>query len=186
MNAIQQSLTQLSTIEKEVQRFLQESGPERLDQCTQDIANLESLAITAKRSLQDLSAQLDRMTKQHSEVQVVQRTIDDNLKYRRMLVEKTALDTRCAELHDQIKAFDTASIESQYNKLKARHADLVGERAGLVGELKQLQEQAKRLDHELATDYKDIESVYRNQLILVKTETMASDDLGKYGNALDQ
>jgi len=38
---------------------------------------------------------------------------------------------------------------------------------------------------ELATDYKDVENLYRKQLIMVKTERMAHEDLEKYGKALD-
>ena len=126
------------------------------------------------------------MNKQRSEVQVLQRTIDDNLKYRKLGQDLTALGRKCISLKSQIEAFDSRSIEAQYNLLKKNHADLVGERAGLVGELKQLQEQSKRLDMELSTDYKDIEGSFKNQLVLVKTESMAVDDLEKYSGALDK
>lgn len=48
-----------------------------------------------------------------------------------------------------------------------------------------MQEQARRLERELRTDYKDIEEEYRKQLIELKTEEMANHDLEKYAKALD-
>lgn len=167
-------------------RFIEEGGPDRLEANAKEIKRLEELSATVKQTLLDLAQKIDNMTKQRSEVQVIQRTIDDNLKYRQMIKDSDALETKCSDLKKKISDFDTASIEAQYNKLKQSHANLVGERAGLVGELKQLQEQAKRLDLELSTDYLDIESEYKKQLILVKTEKMASDDLEKYSKALDR
>jgi DNA repair protein RAD50 len=38
---------------------------------------------------------------------------------------------------------------------------------------------------ELATEYKDVENLYKRQFVMVKTERMAHEDLDKYGKALD-
>jgi DNA repair protein RAD50 len=42
------------------------------------------------------------------------------------------------------------------------------------------------LERDLKTDYKDIEEVYRRQLIKVQTGKLANQDLEKYAVALDK
>lgn len=58
-------------------------------------------------------------------------------------------------------------------------------RAELVGELKQIQEQIKRLELELKTDYKDAEILYKKVKIQQSTDAMAVSDLNKYAKALE-
>lgn len=50
----------------------------------------------------------------------------------------------------------------------------------------QMTEERKRMDKTLKADYKDIEKVFREQLIKTKTSEVANTDLEKYGKALDK
>ncbi|KAJ1729358.1 DNA repair protein rad50, partial [Coemansia biformis] len=76
-------------------------------------------------------------------------------------------------------------LQQRRSVLNAKLSQLTGERAGLQGEVKQLEDQARRLNHELSTDYKDIDKRYVRQLVQCKTEELASADLETYGKALD-
>ncbi|KAJ2795011.1 DNA repair protein rad50, partial [Coemansia helicoidea] len=78
-----------------------------------------------------------------------------------------------------------ARLQQRRDVLHGRLSQLTGERAGLQGEVKQLEDQARRLGHELATEYKEIDTRYVRQLVQCKTEELASADLETYGKALD-
>ncbi|KAJ2690345.1 DNA repair protein rad50, partial [Coemansia spiralis] len=78
-----------------------------------------------------------------------------------------------------------ARLQQRRDVLHGRLSRLTGESAGLEGEVKQLEDQARRLSHELSTDYKDIDKRYVRQLVQCKTEELASTDLETYGKALD-
>jgi DNA repair protein RAD50 len=49
----------------------------------------------------------------------------------------------------------------------------------------QMTEERKRLEKTLAADYKNIDKLYRDQLIKTKTSEVANNDLEKYAKALD-
>ncbi|KAJ2415414.1 DNA repair protein rad50 [Coemansia sp. RSA 2530] len=76
-------------------------------------------------------------------------------------------------------------LQRRRDVLHAQLSRLTSERAGLQGETKQLEDQARRLAHELSTDYQDIEQLFVKQLVLCKTEELANEDLETYGKALD-
>ncbi|KAJ1947801.1 DNA repair protein rad50 [Kickxella alabastrina] len=78
-----------------------------------------------------------------------------------------------------------ARLQRRREELNARLAQLTSERAGLQGEVKQLEDQARRLQAELATDFQSIDQRYVHQLVQCKTEELAHSDLETYGKALD-
>ncbi|KAJ2017054.1 DNA repair protein rad50 [Coemansia sp. S680] len=78
-----------------------------------------------------------------------------------------------------------AQLQRRRDVLHAQLSRLTSERAGLQGEIKQLEDQARRLAHELTTDYRDIDQLFVKQLVLCKTEELANADLETYGKALD-
>jgi chromosome segregation ATPase len=129
LNDLQRSLNQTSGLMSDIQSFIDQDGAKRLEDCIQEISNLGSEIKAAKLSLEEIASKIDKMNKQRSEIQVLQRTIDDNLKYRKMIAERESLDSKLNALNLLISEFDTESIEMQYNKLKQVHAKLVGERA---------------------------------------------------------
>ncbi|KAJ2506184.1 DNA repair protein rad50 [Coemansia sp. RSA 2052] len=78
-----------------------------------------------------------------------------------------------------------AQLQRRRQVLNEQLSRLTGERAGLQGEVKQLEDQARRLAHELSTDYRDIDQLFVKQLVECKTEELAHADLETYGKALD-
>ncbi|KAJ2493158.1 DNA repair protein rad50 [Coemansia sp. RSA 2050] len=76
-------------------------------------------------------------------------------------------------------------LQRRRDVLHGQLSRLASERAGLQGETKQLEDQARRLAHELSTDYRDVEQLFVKQLVLCKTEELANEDLETYGKALD-
>ena len=55
-----------------------------------------------------------------------------------------------------------------------------------MGELKSKDQELERLLKDFATDYADAKDKYKETLAKVHTTTSATNDLGKYGAALDK
>ena len=55
-----------------------------------------------------------------------------------------------------------------------------------MGELKSKDQELERLLKDYATDYADAKDKYKETLAKVHTTTSATNDLGKYGAALDK
>ena len=184
-SGLQTSLSRIFAIEIEVQRFIAERKEHNLDQIQSELKTLQQELNFQETELCSLTNQLDMMFKKRSEILVVQRRMDDNLKVRRMGRESDRICVQIVEIETELSQFDQNSIKTQHNALKTRHQDLVGERAELMGGLKQIQEQMKRLDMELKVDYKDVDRLYKKARIEQSTDKMAVADLEKYAKALD-
>lgn len=59
------------------------------------------------------------------------------------------------------------------------------QRGSIKGELGQLRDQIRRYENELSTDYKDIDGIYAELYISVKTTELASNDLQTYSKVLE-
>jgi len=128
------------------------------------------------------------MQKMLANRQVTKRTIADNIKYRKSLLEIDQLSERIKQKNVDMQAipgydsFETDQVENE--KL---WRDLKTERDSLSGQIRVYQEQIKNNEKELTRElYRNIDDDYRKMMIKVKTTEMADADLSKYYNALDK
>ena len=185
LNILQSSMNQINTSQREIQRYIDDNGAEKLKQCNSSIKSLESRLDTTRRNLTAANREIQSNSQKLSEVLVVQRRIDDNLKLRQFKKELLAAENNTNDLVTEINTYDSVSIAETYRKNQKHFESLLGERAGLVGELKQLEEQIKRLKHELTSDYKDIDQQYVDHNLELRTKTLSNSDLDVYSKALD-
>lgn len=80
-----------------------------------------------------MTHKLDKLFKKKSEVQVIQRRLDDNLKVRKYRRELKEVEQKMKDLRSEIKTFNRGSIEAQDEELKNRHMDFVRE---VINEIK--------------------------------------------------
>jgi chromosome segregation ATPase len=165
---------------------MEHNGASKLNECMQDIDSFEKSIKNHKIALQDITNSIDRMQKQRSEIQVIQRSIDDNLRFRQLKREKKDLEDKAKQLEKKISDFDSESIEIQYRKLEKKFNKLSEERVTLQTMQAERQVQYKNVKADLKANFENIETLYADQLILVKTETMALKDLETYSMALDK
>lgn len=121
------SLNQISSINREVSRYIEERRDSMLDSCQAQIARLERQSELLGSQLKELNDQLDQLSKQHSEIQVIQRNVDDNLKLRKYSRDIKRIDTDVTRLQSQLASIDRDTIMRRYAELKQRHESLVGE-----------------------------------------------------------
>ncbi|KAJ3051631.1 DNA repair protein rad50 [Rhizophlyctis rosea] len=180
-----QSMTQFESFDKEIERYIRENKEEQYRRCNDAIDNYDRQIKQRKNEIESISKQIENVKTQITDADNIKRQIYDNLKYRKLKREGEQLEDRIATVRVEVGRYDLGSLQTQHQRVKKKHEDLVSERAGLIGELKQMQQQCKSLERDLRTDYKDVDEQYRDHLIALKTEEMANLDLEKYAKALD-
>ncbi|KAJ3042473.1 DNA repair protein rad50 [Rhizophlyctis rosea] len=180
-----ESLVQLESIEKEIDRYIREKKEEQYRKCESTIESLEGRIAAHKQEIENLAKKVDEFKEQISNTEGIKRQINDNLRYRKLKRRSEELSATIDLLRDDVRRFNAGNLTRELERAKGKQGKLMEERAGLVGELKQMQQQAKTMDRELRTDYKDIEEKYRDYHNMLKTDELANGDMEKYVKALD-
>ncbi|KAI9197472.1 uncharacterized protein BJ171DRAFT_477830 [Polychytrium aggregatum] len=174
---LRDAVNQIQAIERDIQRYVNSRGDERLQRCIKEVRAVETQKRNIETQIAGLSNEIESVLKVNSQIQVLQRGIDDNLRYRQMerKIEQISrsLDTAKAELQRQ----QGAEFAADYARVKKKHDQLISERATLLGELKQLEEQERHLLEQLDSDYKNIDEEFHEGTIKLKTEELAYYDL---------
>jgi DNA repair protein RAD50 len=177
INSLEQSVQQINSHQRDIQRFVDSGGEQRLRECKKRLSELDSMVSVKSKEEKSISDEIFDTRKQLSEVKVIERRIHDNLKLRGMQHELDELNVKLTSLKKDLSVFDKKSMTDRYNELTVKHDQLIREvnclvnwwqRAGLVGEVKQMEDQEVSLADELDTDYKDIDQIYKEQLLLVQ------------------
>ncbi|KAF9915485.1 DNA repair protein rad50 [Lobosporangium transversale] len=159
------TMTQLSKLEAATDNYLEE------------IQQQNDQLHAVEKQMQELQGQL-------ADVKNIQRSVDDNLRYRRYRAKVKELEEKIAEVDRKKDREAQATYSRQLHRLSQRQSDLTSERAGLIGELRQLQDQKKSYEAELSGEYRDVVQKYHDSLISYKTTELALQDLEKYAKAL--
>ncbi|KAG0182787.1 DNA repair protein rad50 [Apophysomyces sp. BC1034] len=114
-----------------------------------------------------------------------EREINDQIRYRTMQRQLKTYEQDLTKLRAQRSQLDSASCESKLQQLRATHSELIYSHGGLHNEFEQMQEQIERYQHELDTDYRDIEQRHYRQRIKVMLNDLSITDLDKYSKALE-
>lgn len=184
VSKLAQSQSQLNAYDQEIQRYRDQRVEENLKDADAQFKQKEEAVTKLASDIQELVQEANSHDKRASEQAVERRNIEDNIRLRRLKKELDDSKVELRKLREERAELDKASVSLQFERLKAKQEKLVGERSGILGELKQLEEQQKQVNKDMASD-KNIEKVYVDHLITLKTKEMAHIDLEKYAKALD-
>ncbi|KAJ3414569.1 DNA repair protein rad50 [Chytridiales sp. JEL 0842] len=177
--------SQVQRLQKEVERYVSSGGEKTLANSSKELADIRSKMKNVQDAKAEIQEKIGQIRKSESEVIVVQRTISDNMKYREMQRNLNEINSQIDRMLNKYQRVDTTSVKSQRQMHMIRYEKLSEELATLAGELKQLEEQAKRYSRDLEKDYSNVEQLHKKQMIKLKTETLANQDLEKYSKALE-
>ncbi|KAF9582999.1 DNA repair protein rad50 [Lunasporangiospora selenospora] len=184
VSELQKNLSKVQMYNKDVERV--DSGS-----TTTELTKLESVTDgyieeiqQHTNEIQESEKQMQVLQQQASEFKNLQRNINDNLRYRRYKDKVQGLEAKIAEASSKKDAQAQGNYSRQLNRLGQKQSNLTGERAGLKGELRQIQDQKKKYEEELESDYKDVVQKYHENMINCKTTELALEDLEKYSKAL--
>lgn len=179
------SQNSLVSADTEITNYLEKGGPEALSAARQAIESLKTTISHSEGQITEIEEEISVTEKRNNDLQNTERNINDNLRLRKVKYDISRLNDSIAELESKNAERDRDQYIVDSKKLKDRYSRLVTERAGLLGEVTQLDQQLRKAQKELDTEYKDADELYRKKLIEVRTMEKANEDLDKYGKALD-
>ncbi|KAI8898254.1 hypothetical protein BC833DRAFT_620511 [Globomyces pollinis-pini] len=183
---VSNSVNQINSIERDIQRYIEDRKDNQYDDCVNMTTKLESTLKTLQNELSQIVTNLEYLSKQTSEIQVMLRNIDDNMKIRKYKKDELQLQEQITSLKSKLITLDQRSAMLHYDTLKDQYDNYIAERSELIGKLKQLEEQMKIQSRQLNSDYKDIDRKYLEMKFKVKSNEMTNADLEKYAKALDR
>ncbi|KAI8609862.1 hypothetical protein BC830DRAFT_1148567 [Chytriomyces sp. MP71] len=178
-------ISQICSFQEEMKRFKDSNVPARLERCSVEVNALRTEIQSLQEQKEGAASRIAAIQKSTSEVAVIQRGISDNLKYRSQLRALDEVEAEIVKLKADAGKFDIRSVQAKRKQFTEQYERLSEELAGLSGELKQLEEHAKRIDRDLTGNFANVSEKHTRQVIKLKTESLAIQDLEKYSKALE-
>lgn len=181
ITSAQKKLTELNSVIDQfetTEKYLLEKNAHGIQSLKSEIAALELQKLKEEEKHLELLKEISGFLN-------VERNIRDNIEYRQTSLQLESLQN----------AFDTLDIENAENEqriyqnkskeLRERIAELNSQHYGKVGEVKQIKDQMQTLQHELETEFKDVEQKFHSEWVNLQTNMLVSTDLQTYSQALD-
>lgn len=179
------SVLELDNIQSRIEKFTSENRAQRLQNCIQQAADLETqingviAALEAKReTMAAAQTEIDQGGARLSHLR-------DNQRLRRLRKRIEETETELAALPMEEAANSKRTFDIKWGAMKKRESDIKEKISRLQGEVSTMQAQIDGHNKDLASDFKNIKKRYMDQLIKVKMSDMANNDLEKYAKALD-
>jgi DNA repair protein RAD50 len=166
-------------------RYDDEEGDTRLTEAEETVKELERQVSRAEEEVESLQEEIAVFSQQISESDNRRSTINANIRYREA-------ERKIADIQKEIESIDIdgaakakKDFDTRYDQANQHRTDQHGKHQQLIGEISQMKESLRRMQKDLASEYKNIQEEYTECLVKFKTGQMASADLDKYGKALD-
>ncbi|KAA8894161.1 AAA domain-containing protein [Sphaerosporella brunnea] len=176
----------LRIVQQRIQNFVNEGGLGNLDACKKQVQWLKAEVEQLGKDVTDSGNEVTKLEKESVNTSATERTIMENLRYRKNKVELQAIEEEIKELEAQGADEQRDRFMRDADILSNKHMRLSSEKSALAGEMRSKDKQLEQLVADYATDYADAKDKYKETLAKVHTLTSAISDLGKYGSALDQ
>jgi len=186
LQSYNKSLSQLDTINREIERFDQLDIGANCERCQREIDALDERIKSTAQQISHIQENLVELDKEEDKAKAFERNITDNIRYRTYIREIQELDEKISAI-DVGKAKEACQkYDAEYHTAEKCLAELKADQAKLGGEIGMDKQNLKEKKNERESDYKDIIKRHRSQLVKVKTVEIANQDLDKYAKALDQ
>ncbi|KAI5785944.1 hypothetical protein EDC01DRAFT_618217, partial [Geopyxis carbonaria] len=185
-NKLAQSDLNIQSIQQRIQKYIDQGGLERLERCKQEVNHLERMVESTSTNMKNIGDDVNRLEKESSSAGAIGQSIAENLRYRKNKQELDGILQEIEDLERQNVGAKRAHFERDAKALSDKALLLSSEKSALVGEMKSKDKQLEQLIQDFATDYADAKDKYKETLAKVQTTTSATNDLGKYGAALDK
>lgn len=179
------SVHQLRSLENDIQAYIDSGGPSHLvanekaiDNKKRDISRLET-------DIASLTARSNKLKDEISNSAGNKKNIIDNLNYRKILAEIQKLEEEIEELESRNANEDYDRLEEEARTVEALRERITAERASLIGTMKAKDDELNQKIKEWEVRYDGAAEEYRKTHIEVETTRAAVEDLGKYGEALN-
>ncbi|KAI8641195.1 hypothetical protein BD408DRAFT_219411 [Parasitella parasitica] len=174
----------LSDYNTSIRKSKAAASTEKVDALKQEMTDLNKSTADIKRQIANINEKLAIIEKDEAERRGIERDLQDQIKYRDMKDQLAKCEQELACANQRQNQVDVTALQAELQRARNEQSDLVDKRGSIRGEIVQMRDQSRRYDHELRTDYANVDSRYGKLYIDVKTKELASEDLEKYSRVL--
>ncbi|ORY43318.1 hypothetical protein BCR33DRAFT_738609 [Rhizoclosmatium globosum] len=186
--AIQEIQTDINSVNgflSDMKRYNSSNIPRQLENCLAEINRLRENAETHQSNEEASKTRKEALTATAHQVEALKKSIEANLDYREKVRTVEDLARQIETFQRDVNKFDQGSVHNQRLKLNTMLATLSKESAAVTKEVQLLEENQERITRDLSGDFEGIAEKHAHQVIKLKTESLAVQDLEKYSKALE-
>lgn len=180
------SVRQLSEADQDISAYIDKGGPQRLAKAEQDIENIQNEIQDIETSMSKVAREVKQTEEALGGVEHTKQSIFDNIRYRKAKRTLETLGKEIELLEEQNAEKDQAYWNDEAEQWDAEYQLVHVKMIETSTRMKELDVQMTELNKEYVAHYKNAALKYREAHIKVETTKAACDDLGRYGNALEQ
>ncbi|KAI7908021.1 uncharacterized protein BX663DRAFT_17763 [Cokeromyces recurvatus] len=157
---------------------------EKIDVLKREMTDMEKLINETSEQIMKIEDKLSIIEKDEAERRGIERDLQDQIKYREIQAELNQCEEKLSRMDEKLGDYDINKIKQDLNEAKNDESELLDKRGSIRGEIVQMRDQIKRYEHELSTDYSDVDGRYGRLFLDVRTNEIANNDLEKYTKIL--
>ncbi|WVO14305.1 hypothetical protein L204_101937 [Cryptococcus depauperatus] len=185
LNKFQSSLREIEGKHKICQTYLTEGNDKRIQENDSYIADLKRQVSQCNNTRAKIDTEIARLSSELSKSESLKTNISSNLRYREDAVKIEKVKKELEILDIKEAAESRVKFNQEYGGMLDEATEAQGQMSVTQGHLLAMIENRKKLEKTLKTDYKNIDNVFKEQLIKTTISEYANNDLEKYGKALD-
>ncbi|CUS15180.1 unnamed protein product [Tuber aestivum] len=177
---------QLKRTEHGIGNYLNRGGPEQLNRCRQQVQTLQVEVKRYEGTVASIRDEVNNLELEAGTATSTERSIHENLRFRKNKRDLEKLNVEIRELEGKNAEAERQRFQKNAELLSDKHMRLSSEKSAKAGEMRSKDKQLEQLIADYETDYADAKQKYKETLAKVQTTTGATNDLAKYGAALDK
>ncbi|KAL8709656.1 MAG: hypothetical protein Q9220_005596 [cf. Caloplaca sp. 1 TL-2023] len=180
------SIHKLRSTEQTIQTYVRNGGSSRLDRCQREIREMRQTIEKTDVELKNTIIEINRVNEELKNHEATQRSINDNLKYRKAKHDLNQIQAEVDRLGAQYSEADLGRLQEQQQYWGTQYQKLYAERTGKLATLKEKDNRLVANLKKWETDYKNAAPEYKEAHIKVETTKAVIEDLDRYARALDK
>lgn len=177
-------LAELNRILDLVEEFELSDKP-LLEKNNQDIITLTEEENNLNNAIGKNSKLLKDLEKKINESSNLKSIIRDNIDYQNLQREIADLEAQLEQLNIDKAEEQKSKYQTESKKLRDLITNLNSENSFKIGQIRQINEQVKSYQHELTSEYNDVDGKYHKEWVKLQTNLLISNDLITYSKSVD-
>ncbi|CAZ80011.1 unnamed protein product [Tuber melanosporum] len=177
---------QLKRTQHGIGNYLNRGGPEQLNRCRHQVQTLQVEVKKHEAEVTSIRVEVNNLEIEEGTATSTERSIHENLRFRKNKRDLEKLNVEIRELEGKNADAERHRFQRNAEVLSDKHMRLSSEKSAKAGEMRSKDKQLEQLIADYQTDYADAKQKYKETLAKVQTTTGATNDLAKYGAALDK
>ncbi|KAJ1651571.1 DNA repair protein rad50 [Dispira simplex] len=178
-------LAQLTPCKAAIMQYLGDNVEEHIARCQYDITEQEKYITDQEVALVAVQTRFKDIEHHCQNHEAYTKSIATNIEYHHLIQRKRESTKKLEQTKADLARYDAKALQDQLMQYDQQERSMSQKLAGLQGEIRQLEIQCRQYQHELESEFDDIEAKFRAQMIKCKTKELANEDLETYSKALD-